>query len=174
MENGSKNKKKSFNILREKKVQKQFMLYIVFAVFMIILNLIIQHVNLFFAPIICKNLGNIELIRVFYCSDIPIRMSEFVGQVLAVGITVIIKFLLDKFFVFKTLKKIKETSREFTIYFIFSILATLWNIGAQLVLSNIFHFYWFISAIIALTTGYILRFFLDRKYTFKKFESSEK
>ena len=89
-----------------KELQKQLLLYLVFAVLMIILNMIIQQLNELIAPTICANLGHLDLIQMFYCSETP-DMSELVGQVLAVGITVIVKFLLDKVFVFKTKGKIR-------------------------------------------------------------------
>ena len=173
MENeNSKNKKKT-SIFKDKKVQRQFTLYITFAICMIILNLLIQSLNDILAPIICDNFGHLQFIYIFYCSNEPFDMSNAIGQLLAVGVTVVVKFLLDKFIVFKTVKKVKETSREFTIYVIFSILATVWNFGCQFILYQIFGVPWLISAIIALGTGYLMRFFLDRKYTFKKFKIIE-
>ncbi|MFX1274644.1 MAG: GtrA family protein [Promethearchaeota archaeon] len=169
MENNDNNNKQKINLFKDKKVQKQFLLYISFAICMIILNLIIQSLNDIIAPIICENYGYVQFIYIFYCSDTPIDMSNFIGTLLALGVTVIVKFLLDKLLVFKTMKKVKETSREFTIYLFFSILASLWNIGCQFILYQIIGIPWIISAIIGLGTGYLFRFFLDRKYTFKKF-----
>jgi putative flippase GtrA len=170
MEN--KNEKK-ISIFKDKKVQKQLILYLVFAGCMIILNLSIQSLNEIIAPLICESFGHVQFIYVLYCSNAPFDMSNLVGQFLAVGVTVIVKFLLDKFIVFRTIKKIKETSREFFIYTFFSILATVWNISIQFILYQIIGIPWLISAIIALSTGYLLRFFLDRKYTFKKFKILE-
>ena len=154
-----------------KEVQKQLILYLIFAVMMIILNLVIQQLNELIAPTICANLGHIPLVQTFYCAETP-DMSELVGQVIAVGITVITKFLLDKLFVFKTKGKIKGTSEEFAKYLFLSVLATLYNIGVQFILSNFFGVPMLISALISLSTGYLLRFPLDYKFTFSKYKEN--
>ena len=138
---------------------------------MIILNLLIQQLNELIAPTICANLGHIPLVQTFYCAETP-DMSELVGQVIAVGITVITKFLLDKVFVFKTKGKIKGTSEEFVKYLLLSILATVYNIGVQFILSNFFGVPMLLSALISLSTGYILRFPLDYKFTFSKYKKN--
>ena len=154
-----------------KELQKQLILYLVFAVLMIILNMIIQQLNELIAPTICTNLGHLDLIQMFYCSETP-DMSELVGQVLAVGITVIVKFLLDKVFVFKTKGKIKGTSEEFAKYLLLSVLATIYNLGVQFILSNFLGVPMLVSALISLSTGYLLRFPLDYKYTFSKYKEN--
>jgi putative flippase GtrA len=155
----------------DKEIQKQLILYLVFAVLMIILNLLIQQLNELIAPTICANLGHVPLVQTFYCTETP-DMSELVGQVLAVGITVITKFLLDKVFVFKTKGKIKGTSEEFAKYLFLSVLATIYNIGVQFILSNFFGVPMLISALISLSTGYLLRFPLDYKFTFSKYKEN--
>ena len=164
---------KKLSIFKDKKVQKQLTLYLIFGGFMIVLNLAIQSLNESIAPIICESIGHVQLIHTFYCSTSPFDMINLVGTFLAVGVTVIVKFLLDKFIVFRTVRLVKETSREFMIYFTFSVLATVWNISTQFILYQIIGIPWFISGIIALSTGYLLRFFLDRKYTFKRFRILE-
>ena len=155
----------------DKEIQKQLILYLIFAVLMIILNMIIQQLNELIAPTICANLGHINFIQMFYCSETP-DMSELVGQVLAVGITVIVKFLLDKVFVFKTKGKIKGTSEEFVKYLLLSVLATIYNLGVQFILSNFLGVPMLVSALISLSTGYLLRFPLDYKYTFSKYKEN--
>jgi len=95
-------------------------------------------------------------------------MPELIGSVLAVGITYVIKFLLDKFIVFeKKHASLKQTSREFVIYFGFAILTTLENIGIQFVLGLWTPIPLELRIIIALTCGYITKFYLDRKYCFE-------
>jgi len=94
-------------------------------------------------------------------------MPELIGSIFAVGITYIIKFFLDKFIVFqKKDKRLKETSKEFLKYFSFAIVTTIENIGIQFLLTNFLNFPLEISFIIALSIGYITKFFLDRKYVF--------
>lgn len=98
-------------------------------------------------------------------------MPELIGSIVAVGITYIIKFFLDKFIVFKkTEKELKETSIEFLKYFGFAILTTIENIGIQFLLTNFMNAPLEISFIIALSIGYFTKFFLDRKFVFKKIQ----
>ena len=151
-------------------VKKQMALYFIFAACMITLNYIIQKTNqIVIAPFICGNFGSIEFFQMLYCSTIPYNMSELMGSIAAVGITYIIKFFLDKYIVFKKSSlKIKETSQEFFKYFGFAILTTILNIGIQFFLTNIFNTPLEISFVVALSIGYITKFFLDKKYVFTK------
>jgi len=150
-------------------VKKQMALYFIFAACMITLNYIIQKTNqIVIAPFICGSFGSIEFIQMFYCSTIP-NMSEFIGSIAAVGITYIIKFFLDKYIVFKKSSlKIKETSQEFFKYFGFAILTTILNVGIQFILTNLFNAPLEVSFVVALSIGYITKFFLDKKYVFIK------
>ena len=150
-------------------IKKQMVLYFIFAAFMIMLNYIIQKTNqIIIAPSICGNFGGIAIIQFLYCSTSP-NMSELIGSIAAVGITYIIKFFLDKYFVFKKSSlKIKETSQEFFKYFGFAILTTILNVGIQFILTNIFNAPLEVSFVVALSIGYITKFFLDKKYVFTK------
>ena len=149
-------------------------LYFFFAACMIALNYIIQKVNqLLISPFICGTFGHNEFIYAFYCSTSPYNMPELIGSILAVGITYIIKFFLDKYLVFKRRgSKLKETSKEFLKYFLFAILTTIENIGIQFLLTNFLKTPLELSFIVALTIGYITKFFLDRKYVFSRDYSS--
>ncbi|MFX0040211.1 MAG: GtrA family protein [Promethearchaeota archaeon] len=151
-------------------IKRQMTLYFIFAAAMIGLNYLIQKLNeLIVAPFICTNFGSVEFIYVFYCSTTTFNMPELIGSIVAVGITYIIKFFLDKFIVFKKSgKKLKETSIEFIKYFAFAILTTIENIGIQFLLTNFLQTPLEISVIIALGIGYLTKFFLDRKYVFLK------
>jgi len=94
-------------------------------------------------------------------------MPELIGSIVAVGITYIVKFILDKFLVFKrTAIQLKETSEEFFKYFFFAIITTIENIGIQFLMTNFLHTPLEISMVVALTFGYITKFLLDRKYVF--------
>ena len=151
-------------------IKKQIILYFIFAVCMIVLNYFIQKINqLAIAPFICSTFGTIEFFQIMYCSTAIINMPELIGSIAAVGITYIIKFFLDKYFVFKKSSlKLKETSQEFLKYFGFAILTTIENIGIQFLLTNFFDASLEISFIIALSLGYITKFFLDKRYVFTK------
>jgi len=151
-------------------VKKQMALYFIFAACMITLNYIIQKTNqIVIAPFICGYFGSIEFFHLFYCSTSPYNMPEFIGSIAAVGITYIIKFFLDKYIVFKKSSlKIKETSQEFFKYFGFAILTTILNVGIQFILTNLFNAPFEVSFVVALSIGYITKFFLDKKYVFIK------
>lgn len=157
--------------MAEKNVMKrQMILYFIFAACMILLNYIIQKINqLAISPYICSVFGGNDFIHILYCSTNPIDMPVLIGSIVATGITYIIKFFLDKYLVFKkTSLKIKETSEEFSKYFGFAILTTIENIGIQFILTNLFNAPLEVSVIIALSIGYVSKFFLDRKYVFTK------
>jgi len=152
---------------KNNEIKRQMLLYFTFAAIMIVLNYGIQKLNEILAPVICSNITGIEWLHLLYCTEVP-DMSEFVGSVIAVGITYIIKFFLDKFFVFKAVdRKLKQTSKEFIKYFVFAILTTLENLGIQFILSNLFGSPIELSVFIALSIGYVTKFFLDRKYVFE-------
>jgi len=159
---------KNNDIQKDNSIKKQIILYLLFALCMILLNYLIQKSNqLFFTPLICKNLEHINFIYTFYCSIYPYNMPELVGSIIAVGITYIVKYVLDKFLVFKKRAiKLKETSVEFLKYFAFAILTTLENIGIQFLLTNFVETPLEISMVIALSLGYLTKFFLDKKFTF--------
>jgi putative flippase GtrA len=149
-------------------LKKQMTLYFVFAAVMIGLNYVIQKLNqLVVAPAFCQNFGTIEFFHVFYCSTDPYDMPEFIGSIVAVGITYIIKFFLDKFIVFKkTETELKETSVEFMKYFGFAVLTTIENVGIQFLFRNFLNTSLEIAFVVALSIGYLTKFFLDRKYVF--------
>ena len=149
-------------------IKKQMTLYFIFAAIMVILNYLIQKLNqLVIATFICQNVGGSGFIQTFYCSEKFFDMPELIGSIVAVGITYIIKFFLDKFIVFKKIgRELKETSVEFIKYFGFAILTTIENIGIQFLLTNFMNTPLEISLIIALPIGYLTKFFLDRKYVF--------
>ena len=149
-------------------MKKQMILYFIFAACMILLNYIIQKINeLAISPFICSMFGGNDFIQALYCSTNPVNMPELIGSIVAVGITYVIKFFLDKYLVFKkTSLKIKETSQEFSKYLGFAILTTIENIGIQFILKNFFGAPLELSVIVALSIGYVTKFFLDRKYVF--------
>ena len=96
-------------------------------------------------------------------------MPELVGSIVAVGITYIVKFFLDKYIVFKKKGgKLKDTSKEFLKYFGFAILTTIENIGIQFIMTNFWGSSLEISMVVALSIGYATKFLLDRKYVFGK------
>lgn len=157
------------------KKYRQQILYFSFAALMITLNYFIQWLNVaWISGFIEEHLGHIGLVQKLYLSTEPYDMTELVGSVVAVGVTYVVKFALDKFVVFqKRQVDVRETSKEFSLYFGFAILTTVENLAIQFIMSNFFNSPLLISILVALTIGYITKFFLDRKYVFQK-EDEEK
>jgi putative flippase GtrA len=151
-------------------IKQQLILYFIFAACMIFLNYLIQKLNqLIVAPYICTNFGDVGFIQTLYCSTSPYNMRELVGSIVAVGITYVIKFFLDKYIVFKKRGgKLKDTSEEFLKYFGFAILTTIENIGIQFLMTNFLSTSLEVSMVVALSIGYATKFLLDRKYVFSK------
>ncbi|MCF2141427.1 MAG: GtrA family protein [Candidatus Lokiarchaeota archaeon] len=150
----------------------QLILYFSFAVLMVLLNIGIQnfHLRVIF-PWLQPKLSTIPFFYTFYISTDPYNMPEIVGSILAVGITYIIKFFLDKFFVFQQRSnQLKETGKQFTLYFLFAIVTTLENLLIQFLLGIWTNISLDFRIIIALACGYSTKFILDKKFSFKKRE----
>lgn len=149
---------------------KQIILYFSFAVIMYFLNLLIQWFNIaVVSDWVEVHFGHINLIQVLYLSEEPFKMTELVGSAIAVLITYILKFILDKFIVFdKREKDLKQTTKEFSLYFLFAILTTIENILIQFLMSNFIGTDYWISLLTALTAGYITKYVLDKNFVFKE------
>ena len=164
--------KKELILMQEERIGENFytryrkpILYFSFAIIMYFLNLFIQWINLeFLRDWIANNLGHFDIIQTFYLATEPFNMPELVGSIGAVLITYIIKFILDKLIVFKKKGNLKQAAGEFSLYFIFAILTTVENVAIQFLLSNFLLTPYWLSLFIALTIGYITKFFLDKKY----------
>ena len=161
--------KETISDIKKHDVKKQMILYFGFAIAMILLNYLVQKTNqIFVAPFVCEIYGNNNIIHNFYCSINPYNMPELIGSIVAVAITYLVKFILDKFIVFqKRGFQLKEASQEFFKYFGFAILTTIENIGIQFLLTNFLGSSLELSMIVALAIGYSTKFLLDRKYVFK-------
>ncbi|MHA1727123.1 MAG: GtrA family protein, partial [Promethearchaeota archaeon] len=114
-----------------------------------------------------ENFGHLTFIQDFYLAQNPYNMTELIGSVIAVGITYIIKFFLDKLIVFEKKQfELKKTTGEFSLYFLFAIFTTIENIGIQFLMTNFIGTPMVLSMIVALSIGYVTKFILDRKYVF--------
>jgi putative flippase GtrA len=147
---------------------RQFVLYLLFAAAMILLNILIQDVHSrWIVPFIADHFGDVVIFSRFYLSVEPYNMPELIGSVLAVGITYIIKFVLDKLIVFQeTFSGTKDTRRQFLIYLGLAVITTVENIGIQFILGILTPWTLSLRIIIALVCGYLTKFFLDRKFCF--------
>jgi putative flippase GtrA len=142
--------------------------YFAFARLMILLNIGLQNLHLaVIYPALKAVLPPSPFFQAIYLSESPYNMPEIVGSVVAVGITYIIKFFLDKYFVFrKSQESLKKTGKEFGKYFFWAIITTLENLLIQFLLGvwTGIALDWRIT--IALTCGYITKFYLDKTSSF--------
>ena len=122
--------------------------YIFFAVISTFLNLIFQWAVFF-----------------IYSGNGSIYVAMFIGTL--VGL--ITKYILDKKWIFyHTVKNKKDDAKKFVLYSLMGVFTTLIFWGTEMA------FYYFvpysnakyIGAIIGLTIGYIIKYFLDKKYVF--------
>jgi len=122
--------------------------YIFFAVISTFLNLIFQWAVFF-----------------IYAGSGAIYVAMFIGTL--VGL--ITKYILDKKWIFyHTVKNKKDDAKKFVLYSLMGVFTTLIFWGTEMA------FYYFvpysnakyIGAIIGLTIGYIIKYFLDKKYVF--------
>ena len=163
---------KDREISKKKRLEttSQAIWYFIFAAAMIGLNILIQNIHeLYVIDFVDKNFGNWGLVQRFYLSTDPYDMPELIGSALAVGITYIIKFFLDKYIVFKKQSgktSFTRTRKEFVLYFVFAIFTTLENIGIQFFLGIITGLGLNVRIVMALVCGYITKFILDKKYSF--------
>lgn len=153
----------------------QSLLYFGFAGLMILVNIGLQNFHLsIIYPWLASRLPDWRIFEVLYLSQSPYNMPEIIGSIVAVGITYLLKFILDKFFVFKKTHTDKtQTQKEFIIYFLFAILTTLENLAIQFVLGLITPLNLNIRIIIALIFGYGTKFVLDRKYSFRDHQKAK-
>ena len=163
------NKEKSLEYSDNVNVIRQIILHFCFSVLMILFNIIIQnfHKNFIF-PFISDTFTDSNFIQRFYLSQFPYDLPEIYGSVLAVGITYICKFFLDKYVVFKDKRSnVEYVGKQFSIYLILAIITTLENLGIQFILHVITNLELNLRIAIALTCGYITKYILDKIYCFK-------
>ena len=66
-----------------RKISKQATLYAIFAILMVLLNILIQHLNIIWlGPFVEKYFGSIELVRKYYLATEPVNYLELVGWLL--------------------------------------------------------------------------------------------
>lgn len=101
-----------------------------------------------------------------YTGSFHILISVFMGT----GSGLIVKYILDKKFIFKyQIKNMKHESKVFTLYILMGILTTVIFWGFELA----FHILYqndlmrYLGGIIGLMIGYIFKYFLDKRFVFQ-------
>ncbi|MBP7552193.1 MAG: GtrA family protein [Spirochaetes bacterium] len=143
-------------------VNRQYFLYIAFALISIVVNITVQIIA--------------ELVMSFF--DIGFFQQNIYGNITyglvlkvlsATIVAFLFKFLIDKYFIFQNKKNgITKSISQLLVYGFFAIFTTLIFWGTvfifKLFLEKII---WeIVGSIIGLSTGYTLKFFLDKKFVF--------
>ena len=123
--------------------------YIIFAVISTMLNLLFQYISF-----------------LLYNGFLSLYLAMFIGTLSGL----IIKYILDKKYIFfhKT-KTYKENGKKFLLYSLMGIFTTFIFWGFEIGFDYIFSYEnaKYIGAIIGLSIGYIVKYFLDKKFVFK-------
>ena len=122
--------------------------YIIFAVIATLINLIVQYV----------------ILHIYFGN-----FSFYVAMISGTFLGLMTKYLLDKKYIFYHITKDNiDNIRKFIIYAFFGIFTTLlfWivEIGFNIYFEPAYAKY--IGAILGLSLGYMIKYFLDKRYTF--------
>ena len=150
------------------KNSKQYFSYMIFAVFAIMINILIQIISkeiliLFFFEF-SNNYIQLGKVNIEYWFIFALGFGTLSGF--------IIKFILDKFVVFEEKRNTistEETGKQLSLYLGFAIITTMIFWGFQFGFKLLFPGDWYlIGGIIGLAIGYTVKFLLDRKYVFNQ------
>jgi len=123
--------------------------YSLFAIFSTLVNLLFQYIS--FA---------------FYSGFLSLYIAMFFGTLAGL----VAKYILDKKYIFYyVVKDKKDDGKKFILYSIMGVFTTLifwgFEIGFDYIFANDFAKY--LGAIIGLAIGYVVKYFLDKRFVFK-------
>ncbi len=123
--------------------------YIVFAIISTIINLSFQYLSF-----------------LIYSGSFSLYIAMFIGTISGL----VLKYILDKKYIFfHTTKSKKDESKKFLLYTLMSVFTTIifwgFEIGFDFFFDNQNAKY--IGAVIGLSIGYAVKYFLDKKFVFK-------
>ncbi|WP_321311679.1 GtrA family protein [Halarcobacter sp.] len=123
--------------------------YVLFAFFSTLVNLLFQYISFY-----------------FYDGAFSLYIAMFVGTLSGL----ILKYILDKKFIFyHKPKNKKDDGKKFLLYSLMGVFTTFIFWGFEI----LFDFFFedenakYIGAIIGLSIGYVVKYFLDKKFVFK-------
>ena len=147
------------------KVNNQYYRYMIFAIFAIFVNIIVQilskEIFISFFNSISYNFIEINASKFEYWFIFALGSGTLAGFVF--------KFIVDKFIVFEDVKNntIEKTTKQLTLYLTFAIFTTIIFWGFELLFKVLFSGdVYLIGGIIGLAIGYTVKFVLDRTYVF--------
>lgn len=124
--------------------------YFLFALLAIIINLLIQHLTLS-----------------IYQGSYDVYLALCMGT----GVGLVLKYILDKFFVFKKEKKsLKEEGNLFLIYSFLGVFTTLFYWAVELSFHYLLSFpsAKYIGGALGLIGGYLIKYYLDKRFVFQE------
>jgi len=120
--------------------------YILFAIFSTIVNLIFQYVSF-----------------IVYSGDFSLYFAMFNGTLSGL----ILKYILDKKFIFYHKPKSKrDDGKKFILYSIMGLFTTIIFWAFEIIFDK-FLDQKYLGAVIGLSLGYFIKYFLDKKFVFK-------
>ncbi|MFZ5985805.1 MAG: GtrA family protein [Bacillota bacterium] len=135
------------------------------------INLAVKYA-LFAAVSTVGNLLTQHMVQIFVLHTFMGRYSIYPAIFLGTLVGLVIKYTLDKRFIFfYNTKNQAENAGKFLLYSFMGIFTTLIFWFFELLFNSLFEFDLakYIGAVIGLTIGYVLKYNLDKKFVFKKF-----
>jgi putative flippase GtrA len=123
--------------------------YSLFALLSIVVNIIFQYISF-----------------ILYHGFLSLYVAMFVGTLAGL----IFKYILDKKFIFyHTSKNRQEEGKKFILYSLMGVFTTLIFWGVEIGFDSLFENSnaKYLGAIIGLTMGYIIKYYLDKKFVFR-------
>lgn len=111
------------------------------------------------------NIGTQRLILWIYRG----RFAIYLAMACGTGLGLLTKYILDKRYIFYYVSK-KSDFTTFFLYISMGVVTTGVFWGTELVFNSLFTFPWakYLGAGIGLTAGYILKYFLDKRFVFRR------
>ena len=130
------------------------------------MTIIIKY-SLFAVIATLANIGSQDIAIRLYFGTYSVSLSILVGT--AVGL--VVKYILDKKYIFRA--QIENISHDVRIFFLYTIMGVLTTIvfwGFEFAFDFIFQVkeMRYFGGIIGLSIGYVIKYFLDKNFVFKK------
>lgn len=111
------------------------------------------------------NLGIQYISLLIYSGKFAIYFAMFFGTISAF----IVKFILDKFFVFQfKSESLKQDLSKFILYTALSVITTLIFWITEILFNKLFNYEWakYVGALLGLILGYTMKYWLDKNFVF--------
>jgi putative flippase GtrA len=144
--------------------RNRYFLYVFFAFVSMAINLFTQ-----FIVSLTVDFLKFDLFHFILMGNITIKL--ILCMAIATIVAFAFKFIVDKFIIFKNVKKnMKENFRQIFFYGTFAVFTTLIFWGFELCFKYVFVFSFseYLGGFIGLSIGYSIKFILDSRYVFNQ------